>query len=76
MFRLRKFPKTAIEICTTLCLSQVKEQLVENLIYFNGNPQSFIYNGQLFAFTNNRSFFADDSLSGNFSSLKFTHSFN
>jgi len=76
MFRLTKFPKTAIEICTSLCLSQVKEQLIENLIYFNNNPQSFIYNGELFAFTSNRSFFTDDLVQGTYSSLKFTHSFN
>jgi len=76
MFRLTRFPKTAIEICTSLCLSQVKEQLIENLIYFNNNPQSFIYNGELFAFTNNRSFFVDDSVQGSCLSLKFTHSFN
>ena len=76
MFLLTTFPKKAIQICESLCLSQVKEQLIENLIYFNNNPQSFIYNGQLFAFTNNRSFFSDDAFTGNFASLKFTHSFN
>ena len=51
-----------VRIFTDLCLSQVKEQLTENLTYFNANPPSFILDGNLFAYTINQSFLNPESL--------------
>ena len=76
MFSFKKFPQAAMNMFTSLCLSQVKEQLPENLIYFNGNPKSFVHNGHLFVFDDNRAFYADESFDNRFSNLKFTHSYN
>ncbi|MEO5890241.1 MAG: hypothetical protein ABIQ31_08310 [Ferruginibacter sp.] len=54
----------ALKIFTSLCFSQVKEQLPENLIYRCSNPASFICKGNLFALANNRSFLPDELLTG------------
>jgi hypothetical protein len=64
MKRFSKGPGWAFKIFASLCFSQVKEQLTENLIYHHSNPQSFIYNGQLFAFIHNRSLIADELSTG------------
>ena len=56
MYKLAKSPGAIIHIFTRLCLSQVKEQLPENLIYFVSNPISFICKGHLYSFLDNLSF--------------------
>jgi hypothetical protein len=62
MYRLTKSPDSIVQIFTSLCLSQVIEQLPENLIYTGTNPASFICNGQLFSVIHNRSLILDESL--------------
>jgi len=62
---MRKFthsPNAIIQIFTSLCLSHVKEQLVDNLACSSANPESFMLNNQLFVFNHNRSFIIDESL--------------
>ncbi len=62
---MRKFPHSTnaiIQIFTSLCLSQVKEQLIGNLCCSSSNPVSFVLNGNLFVFTHNKSFIVDESL--------------
>lgn len=68
MKNYNNYPEWAIKLFTNLCFSQVKEQLPENLMRFYSNPPSFIYNGQLFAFTPNESFITDEPTS-NFETL-------
>lgn len=62
MYRLAKSSDSIIQIFTSLCLSHVKEQLPENLIYFGINPASFICNGHLYSFIHNRSLVLDEFL--------------
>jgi hypothetical protein len=62
MYRLTKSPDAIVQIFTSLCLSQVKEQLPENLIYIGINPASFICNGHLYSFIHNLSLILDESL--------------
>ena len=64
MFLLAKSPDSLIRIFTRLCLSQVKEQLTENLIYTVLNPESFICNGHLYCFIHNKSVILDETLPG------------
>ena len=62
---MRKFahsPSAIIQMFTSLCLSQVKEQLFDNLAYNSANPESFVLDGNLFVFTHNKSFILDESL--------------
>ncbi len=62
---MRKFthsPNAIIQMFTSLCLSQVKEQLVYNLACNSTNPESFVLDGNLFVFTHNKSFILDESL--------------
>ena len=61
MYRFTKSPDSIVQIFTSLCLSQVKEQLPENLIYVGTNPASFICNGHLYSFVHNRSLILDES---------------
>jgi hypothetical protein len=62
MYRLAKSPDSIIQIFTSLCLSQVKEQLPENLMYFGINPVSFIYDSDLYSFIHNKSIILDESV--------------
>lgn len=62
MYMLAKSNDSIIQIFTKLCLSQVKEQLTENLIYTVLNPESFTSNGQLYSFTDNESVIFDETL--------------
>ncbi len=62
---MRKFthsPNAIIQMFTSLCLSQVKEQLIDNLSCSTSNPESFVLNGNLFIFAHNKSFIIDESL--------------
>lgn len=63
MYNFTKSPNALLNMFTTLCLSQVKEQLTENLVFGVSNPPSFVLNGQLFSYIHNRSIILDDSLS-------------
>ena len=63
MYNLKKSPNSLLYFFTTLCLSQVKEQLNENVVYCTANPTSFMCNGQLFSYVHNRSLILDESLS-------------
>lgn len=67
---------SVVDLFKDLCLSQVKEQLTENLIYFNPNPTSFICNGHLFAITSNKAFITDKMHPGYGLKLKFNYTFN
>ena len=62
MFMLAKSTESFVQIFINLCLSQVKEQLTENLIYSIFNPQSFICDGHLYSIVHNRSVILDESL--------------
>ena len=62
MQKLMHSPKAIVRMFNNLCLSHVKDQLVENLHYFTDNPSSFVLNGQLFVHSHNRSFIVDESL--------------
>ena len=53
-------PQAVFGMFTSLCLSQVKEQLTENLQYYNPNPPSFICGGDLFVVSPNESFIKDE----------------
>ena len=75
MFHFKKLPHSIVQMFNGLCLSQVKDQLTENLTYFNPNPPSFVCNGHLFAFTNNKSFLIDEHQPYGIM-LKFKHSYN
>lgn len=55
-------PNAILQIFTSLCLSQVKEQLIDNLACSTSNPESFVLNGNLFVFSHNKSFIVDESL--------------
>lgn len=76
MSKLTHSPTAIIKIFTDLCLNQVKEQLTENLTYFIRNPESFIHNGDLFTFVNNRSFILDESLAEYGIKLNFSRTLN
>lgn len=76
MYNLTKSPKALLNIFTTLCLSQVKEQLNENLVFGVSNPPSFVYNGQLFSYIHNRSVILDESLSEYGIDLAVCHKWN
>lgn len=76
MYNLTKSPKALFRIFTSLCLSQVKEQLTENLVYSTSNPTSFMCDGQLFSYVPNRSLIVDESLSEYGIELNFNHSYN
>ena len=62
MYKLAKSPEAIIHIFTRLCLSQVKEQLPENLIYFGSNPISFICKGHLYSFLDNLSLILEEPI--------------
>ncbi|MEO6547501.1 MAG: hypothetical protein ABIN94_05855 [Ferruginibacter sp.] len=62
MHRLRKAPESLIQIFNKLCLSQVKEQLTENLVYTLANPQSFTLYGHLYTYIPYSSVILDESL--------------
>lgn len=62
MRKLTHSPNAIIQIFTSLCLSQVKEQLIDNLACRTSNPESFVLNGNLFVFNHNKSFIVDESL--------------
>ena len=53
MSQLIKCPDWAFKIFASLCYSQVKEQLPENIFFPHTNPPSFVCNGHLYAFTHN-----------------------
>ncbi len=76
MHRLTKSPYAIVQIFTSLCLSHVKEQLNENLIYGDSNPASFMCDGQLFSFIPNRSLVLDESLTEYGINLNFRDRFN
>lgn len=76
MYKLAQSSDSIIQIFTNLCLSQVKEQLTENLIYCSANPTSFICNGQLFSYIHNRSIIPDDSLIQYGVDVNYSHTFN
>jgi len=76
MLRFATISGSVIDIFTNLCLSQVKEQLTENLLYFNPNPPSFIYNGHLFTFSPNQTFISSEPFPGCELNLKFNHCHN
>ncbi len=76
MYKLIKSPNPILKIFTSLCLSQVKEQLTENLIYFGTNPSSFICGGHLYSYIQNRSIILDESLSEYGINLNFRDRFN
>ena len=71
-----KSPDQVFKIFSKLCLSQVKEQLTENLVFGVSNPPSFVYNGQLFSYIHNRSIILDDSLSEYGIDLGLFHKYN
>lgn len=62
MRKLTPSSRSIVQIFTSLCLSQVKEQLIYNLACSTSNPESFLLNGDLFVFTHNKSFIVDESL--------------
>lgn len=62
MYKLANSPDAIIHIFTRLCLSQVKEQLPENLMYFGSNPISFICKGHLYCFLDNLSLILEESI--------------
>ena len=64
MSRLAKSTASYIRIFTRLCLSQVKEQLTENLKHLGVavNPVSFVCNGHLYSFINNSSLILEEFL--------------
>ena len=76
MYRLIKTPKPLSRFFNNLCLSQVKEQLPENLICYTPNPTSFVYDGHLFFLAHNRSFIMDESLAMYGIHLNFSHTLN
>lgn len=76
MYSLTGSPGAFIQIFTSLCLSQVKEQLTENLHLYNYNPTSFTCNGQLFSCIANRSAIIDESLTEYGINLNFRHHLN
>ena len=76
MYKLAKTSGSFIQIFTRLCLSQVKEQLTENLVQYSPNPASFICDGQLFSFVHNRSLILDESLAQYGINLNFRANFN
>lgn len=76
MYRLAKSSDSIIQIFTSLCLSQVKEQLTENLIYSGINPPSFICEGHLYSFIHNKSLILDESLAEYGIDLNFHDRFN
>lgn len=76
MFKLTIYPGAAISLFTSLCLSQVKEQLPENLVYFNTNPESFIWNGELYVHTHNQTIIDLDLQPGHGLHLKFNIAYN
>ena len=60
MLKFTRLPNAVFEMFKSLCLSQVKEQLTENLQFFNPNPPSFICDGHLFVVCPNESFIKDE----------------
>lgn len=60
MYPLNSHPDWVFKLLTTLCIGQVKEQLSDNLNSYPTNPPCFIFNGQLFAYTNSRLLIADE----------------
>ena len=76
MIRLTKFPKAAIGLFNNLCLSQVKDQLFENLLYCNSNPPGFVFEGQLFAFADNCFILSENPVAASGSNLMFAYSDN
>ena len=76
MYRRIKSNDSIVQIFTSLCLSQVKEQLTENLVQYSPNPASFICDGQLFSFVHNRSLILDESLAQYGINLNFRANFN
>ena len=54
MLSITRFQKILTGLFNNLCLSQVKEQLSENLLYDNASPESFVCKGELFLFTDHR----------------------
>lgn len=60
MLKFTKLPTAVFGMFTSLCLSQVKEQLTENLHYYNPNPPSFICDNNLFVVAPNESFIKDE----------------
>ena len=71
MYRLAKSPDSIIQIFTSLCLSHVKEQLTENLIYIGSNPPSFICDEQLYVFIHNKTLMLEESMDENMINLGF-----
>ncbi|MDO9375968.1 MAG: hypothetical protein V4725_11565 [Bacteroidota bacterium] len=53
-------PTSVFGIFTSLCLSQVKEQLTENIHYYTPNPPSFICDGHLFVVAPAETFIKDE----------------
>ena len=76
MYKLANSPNSIVQIFTSLCLSQVKEQLTDNLILYRTQPTSFICDGDLFTFIHNRSIILDESLAEYGVNLNFRHIFN
>ena len=62
MQKLMHSPKAIVRMFNNLCLSHVKDQLVENLHHYSENPNSFVFNDELFVYCHNRSFIIDESL--------------
>ena len=60
MLKFTRLPHAVLGMFKSLCLSQVKEQLIENLQYYNPNPPSFICDGHLFVVSPNESFIKDE----------------
>ncbi|MEO6547502.1 MAG: hypothetical protein ABIN94_05860 [Ferruginibacter sp.] len=61
MQQLIKCPDWVFKMFADLCFSQIKEQLLENLVYEHSNPQSFAIDGELFGYIHNRSLIIDES---------------
>ena len=73
---LAKSPRAIVQIFTCLCLSQVKEQLIENLVYTGRNPVSFILNNELYTFIQNDSLILDVSFAEFETDLNFHNRYN
>lgn len=76
MSKLTQSPASLIKIFTNLCLSQVIEQLNENVSHFVANPESFVMDGELFIIAPNKTFILDDSLTEYGIQLNFSRTLN
>lgn len=76
MYSFIKSSDAIFQIFTSLCLSQVKQQLTENLTSCSADPANFTCNGRHFSFIPNKSLILDESLTEYGINLSFRDRFN